>query len=89
MQEGLYRWERFGPHAAPRFFQYIMDMLLSGLLGLRSYLDDLKIQGFMWYECWQQTIAAVKILTRAGFMINLLKCQLLVPACALLGCWVS
>ena len=55
MQEGLNHWERMslGPHAAPQFFQYIMDALLSDLLGLRSYLDDLKTQGFTWYECWQ------------------------------------
>ena len=55
MQEGLCHWERmpFGPHATPQFFQYIINALLSDLLGLRSYLDDLKTQGFTWYECWQ------------------------------------
>ena len=34
-------------------------------------------------------MAALRALTSAGFMVNLHKCKLLVPACALLGCWVS
>ena len=42
-EEGLFRWERmpFGPHAAPRFFQYVTDSILQPL-GLRSFLEDLK-----------------------------------------------
>ena len=42
-KEGLFYWERmpFRPHAAPRFFQYVMDSILQPLR-LRSFLDDLK-----------------------------------------------
>ena len=65
-----------------------MDTILLPL-GLHSFLDDLKTQGKEWFECWEETLGAIRVLIRTGFMINLHKCKFLVPACTLLGCWVS
>ena len=79
----------FGPQQAPVCFQYIMDMVLHGVEGVRSYLDDLKTQGNSWQQCWAATINVFRALTAAGFKINLRKCKLLVHTCMLLGCLVS
>ena len=45
--KGMYRYRRlpFGVTSAPAFFQRAMDQILSGLPGVRCYLDDLLITG--------------------------------------------
>ena len=90
-QDGLFKCVRmlFGPQQAPACFQYIMDTVLHGVEGVKSYLDDLKTQGNSWKQCWATTINVFRALTAVWFKINLQKCKLLVHTCTLLGCLVS
>ena len=45
--QGLYAFTRlpFGIHSAPRLFQQIMDMTLSGIPHVICYLGDIQVAG--------------------------------------------
>jgi Reverse transcriptase (RNA-dependent DNA polymerase) len=69
----------FGLVNAPMHFQYVIDTLLgrAGELNAVGYLDDVTTHGSKWEQVWEDTVTVLRVLTRAGFMVNLRKCQFL------------
>jgi hypothetical protein len=42
-----------------------------------GYLDDVTTHGGAWESVWDDTLKVLRVLTGAGFMVNLRKCQFL------------
>ena len=89
--EGLYQWDRmpFGLMGAPMHFQYVIDTELGKMppsVKRVAYLDDVTTYGDDWPEVWEDTLAVLRQLTGAGFMINLKKCKFLSAKVTVLGC---
>lgn len=51
-----------------------------------AYLDDVTAHGQEWPQVWADTMKVLKLLTDAGFMVNLRKCVFLAPRVVVLGC---
>ncbi len=69
----------FGLLGAPMHFQYVIDTLLGREQDLDAvgYLDDITAHGNKWQKVWQDTLRVLRVLTSAGFMVNLRKCKFL------------
>ena len=80
---------------APAHFQYVVETVLAGDPGERKlpvvvYLDDIAVFGDDRQQVLDDTLEAVRRLTRAGFMINLSKSQLVERSAKILGhTWYS
>lgn len=72
---------------APMHFQSCIDTLLSRAPGLRAvgYLDDITAHGTSWEGVWKDTLTMLRVLTSAGFMVNLRKCKFLATRVTVLG----
>ncbi len=77
----------FGLLGAPMHFQYVIDTLLGRVPGLSAvgYLDDVTAHGNEWGQVWLDTLRVLRVLTDAGFMVNLRKCKFLRPRVTVLG----
>jgi hypothetical protein len=88
--EGLFVWKRmaFGLLGAPMWFQYVVDQVLgrSPNLTAVAYIDDITAHGTHWEQVWEDTLEVLRVLTQAGFMVNLRKCKFLRPRVTILGC---
>ena len=49
------------------------------------YIDDIVVQGKNVPEVWSKTMAVLKALAKAGFMLNVRKCRFLVDRLTLVG----
>ena len=69
----------FGLVNAPMHFQYVIDTLVwrAGNVDAIAYLDDITTHRNGWEKVWSDTLCILKVLTEAGFMINLRKCHFL------------
>jgi hypothetical protein len=69
----------FGLLGAPMHFQYVIDTILGREKDLDAvgYLDDVTAHGNTWQKVWQDTLRVLRVLTAAGFMVNLRKCKFL------------
>ena len=94
---GKFRWLRMpmGLTQAPAHFQFVVESVLRGGTGDRPlpvvvYLDDIAVFGDDQEQVLEDTLEAIGRLTRAGFMINLKKSQLVEDAAKVLGHqWLS
>ena len=50
-----------------------------------GYLDDVTAHGNDWRAVWQDTLRVLRVLTQAGFMVNLRKCKFLRGRVTVLG----
>jgi hypothetical protein len=50
-----------------------------------GYLDDVTAHGNNWREVWRDTLRVLRVLTQAGFMVNLRKCKFLRGRVTVLG----
>ena len=89
---GKFRWLRMpmGLTQAPAHFQVVVESVLRGGTGDRPlpvvvYLDDIAVFGDDQEQVLEDTLEAIGRLTRAGFMINLKKSQLVEDAAKVLG----
>ena len=89
---GKYRWLRMpmGLTQAPAHFQFVVESVLEGEPGDRRlpvvvYLDDIAVFGDDQGQVLEDTLEAIRRLTKAGFMINLKKSQLVEDAAKVLG----
>ena len=54
-----------------------------------GYFDDLTVHHDSdWQMVWRDTVEVIRLLSEEGIMINLKKCQFLVPRLQLLGCCI-
>jgi hypothetical protein len=51
-----------------------------------GFADDCTAHGNGWKDVWNDTIKILRILTSAGFMVNLRKCNFLKTRITILGC---
>lgn len=74
--EGLYRYRRvpYGLSSAPAAFQKMMTKILSGLKGVKCYLDDVIIYGPSQEEHDANLKAVMKRIQEAGLQLNKEKC---------------
>ena len=89
---GKFRWLRMpmGLTQAPAHFQFVVEDVLKGGPACRRlpvvvYLDDIAVFGDDQAEVLEDTLEAIRRLTEAGFMINLIKSQLVESAAKVLG----
>ena len=77
----------FGVAQAPEWLQFVMDRVLGRVPGRpsKSFYDNVQVPGTCWVRNWEDTCATLRELTRAGFMINLRKCQFLQPRVVMVG----
>lgn len=66
----------------------MVDTILGGdpKLSAVAYIDDVTAHGTTWEQVWEDTLQVLKMLTSAGFMVNLRKCKFLRPRVTVLGC---
>ena len=85
--KGLYRYRRlpFGITSAPALFQRAMDQILSGLLGVQCYLDDLLITGPDEESHLRNLHATLKRLEEYGLRVRKHKCEFFQPSVEYLG----
>ncbi|XP_064465546.1 uncharacterized protein K02A2.6-like [Ornithodoros turicata] len=85
--KGLFRVTRlpFGVSVAPIIFQRYMDTLLSGLVGVGAYLDDILITGSTQEEHNERLRAVLQRLRKAGLKARFDKCLFAVPELEYLG----
>ena len=50
-----------------------------------GYLDDVTAHGTCWKSVWSDTVKVLRVLTEAGFMVNLRKCKFLRGRVTVLG----
>ena len=89
---GKFRWLQMpmGLTQAPAHFQFVVEDVLKGAPGDRQlpvvvYLDDIAVFGDDQDQVLEDTLEAIRRLTKAGFMINLTKSQLVESAAKVLG----
>ena len=89
--EGLFRYKRvcFGLSSAPSAFQKMMSVILSGLKGVQSYLDDLIVYGKDQSEHDANLQAVLKRLQKYGVKLNKGKCLFSKSSLKFLGHTVS
>ena len=64
-----------------------MNAVLACVPNACGFLDDCTVRGrrVHWRKLWRDTLATIRALKRAGFMINLCKCSFMVPCAVVLG----
>ncbi len=62
-----------------------MDVLLGKVESASAFVDDLTALGYNWKDVWEWTLLILKIVTEAGFMVNLSNCKFCEPRTVLLG----
>lgn len=89
---GKFRWLRMpmGLTQAPAHFQFVVEDVLRGEPGERRlpvvvYLDDIAVYGDDQDQVLEDTLEAIRRLTKAGFMINMTKSQLVESTAKILG----
>jgi Reverse transcriptase (RNA-dependent DNA polymerase) len=85
--KGLFQYNRlpFDVASAPSIFQKIMDMMLTGLDGTVSYLDDIIITGKDLVDHLNNLDKAFARIQEYGFRINRSKCSFLQQSVEYLG----
>ena len=85
--KGLFQYNRlpFGVASAPSIFQKIMDMMLTGLDGTVSYLDDIIITGKDLVDHLNNLDKVFARIQEYGFRINRSKCSFLQQSVEYLG----
>jgi len=85
--KGLFRFNRlpFGVASAPSIFQKTMDMMLAGLNGTVSYLDDIIVTGIDLNDHLKNLTKVFERIQEYGFRINKNKCAFLQDSVEYLG----
>lgn len=88
---GLFNFCRlpFGVKTAPAIFQEVMDKILSGLLGVVCYFDDILIGGSSLELCKERTEAVLVRLRDFNVQENFEKCEFFRPQIEYLGHVIS
>ncbi|XP_044766147.1 uncharacterized protein K02A2.6-like [Coccinella septempunctata] len=75
--KGLFRYNRltYGVVSAPAKFQKIMESLLSGIEGIEILLNDILVTGPSDEKHLSRLEKVLRILSEAGFRLNIEKCE--------------
>ena len=89
--KGLFRFNRlvYGIASAPSIFQQTMDKILSGLEGVKCYLDDILITGGNFQECFVRTSQVLSQLSKYSVSVKFSKCEWFVLQVNYLGFVIS
>ncbi|EGT46872.1 hypothetical protein CAEBREN_15395 [Caenorhabditis brenneri] len=85
--KGLFEYQRlvFGAKTAPMVFQRIMDKMITGLSGVKAYLDDVIIVGRTEKEQKDNLFKLFERISEYGFRVKLEKCKFLEKEIKFLG----
>lgn len=85
--KGLFQFNRlvYGIASAPAIFQYVVNCILAGTEGVKSYLDDILVWGKSFLECEQRTNAVLQKLNEYNVKVKLPKCTWFSPTVEYLG----
>ena len=85
--KGLFTFNRmpFGICSAPGIWQRTMDNLLSGILGVICYLDDILVVGKNEEQHEQRLLTVLRRLDKAGMRLKQEKCKFNQPQVEYLG----
>ncbi|CAH8666328.1 unnamed protein product [Schistosoma bovis] len=84
---GLFQYNRlpFGVKTAPSIFQQLMDIILSGIPGVATYLDDILIVATSLEQLRERTKAVLQRISDNGFRLRPEKCQFFLKSVKYLG----
>lgn len=88
---GLFRYRRliFGVSSAPTIFQSMMDQIITGLILVVCFIDDLLIGGETFEECMKNLIQVLERLNEFNVKIKLEKCNFFKRSVSYLGHEIS
>lgn len=80
-----YKVMAFGMRNAPSTFQRLVNIMLSGMSGCETYLDDIVVHSTTWLEHLEQLRELFRRLANAKLTINFAKCEFGKPTITYLG----